>query len=275
MIRIKTRKYTTIGYIALWTLMILIIFIIQVKLEFEKSIDMAEIEAISTYEADLNFRSWMATHGGVYIPITAETQPNPYLKNIPEQNIVTPNGVELTLMNPAWAIRSLNEYKKSKTSAKSHITSLNLLRPENAPDEWETSALLAFEKGTPDVRGVFPINNESYFRYMKPLIVEQGCLKCHDYQGYEIGDIHGAISSVIAQAASFDEKPVFFADLTIRHPEDDNAELLWHCGPFPLSLKKEGSKAYVSNQLILEGGCPGTGNWEIKGGNLSIVIFFF
>ncbi|MBI9098107.1 MAG: DUF3365 domain-containing protein [Spirochaetaceae bacterium] len=194
MIRIKTRKYTTIGYMALWTLMILIIFIIQVKLEFEKSIDMAEIEAISTYEADLNLRSWMATHGGVYIPITAETQPNPYLKNIPEQNIVTPNGVELTLMNPAWAIRSLNEYKKSKTSAKSHITSLNLLRPENAPDEWETSALLEFEKGTPDVRGVFPINNESYFRYMKPLIVEQGCLKCHDYQGYEIGDIRGGIS---------------------------------------------------------------------------------
>jgi len=48
-------------------------------------------------------------------------------------------------------------------------------------------------------------------------------------------DIHGAISSIITQAAAFDEKPVFFADLTIRHPEDENAELLLHCGPFPLS----------------------------------------
>lgn len=86
-------------------------------------------------------------------------------------------------------------------------------------------------------------------------------------------DIHGAISSIVTQAASFDEKPVFFADLTIRHPEDDNAELLWHCGPFPLSLKKEGSKAFVSNHLIMEEGCPGTGNWEIKGGDLSLVRF--
>ena len=86
-------------------------------------------------------------------------------------------------------------------------------------------------------------------------------------------DIHGAISSVIAQAATFNEKPVFFADLTIRHPEDDNSELLWHCGPFPLSLKKEGSEAFLSNNLIVEGGCPGTGNWEIKGGKVSIVRF--
>lgn len=86
-------------------------------------------------------------------------------------------------------------------------------------------------------------------------------------------DIHGSISAIIAQAASLDEKPVFFADLTIRHPEDDNSELLWHCGPFPLSLKKEGSEAFVSNQFILEGGYPGTGNWEIKGGAISLVRF--
>jgi L-fucose isomerase-like protein len=86
-------------------------------------------------------------------------------------------------------------------------------------------------------------------------------------------DIHGAISSIITQAAAFDEKSIFFADLTIRHPQDDNSELLWHCGPFPLSLKKEDSKAFVSNHLILEGGCPGTGNWEIKGGDISLVRF--
>jgi L-fucose isomerase-like protein len=86
-------------------------------------------------------------------------------------------------------------------------------------------------------------------------------------------DIHGAISSIITQAASLDEKSIFFADLTIRHPEDDNSELLWHCGPFPLSLKKEGVEAFVSNHLILDGGCPGTGNWEIKGGDISLVRF--
>ena len=82
-------------------------------------------------------------------------------------------------------------------------------------------------------------------------------------------DIHGAISSVITQAASLDEKSVFLADFTIRHPEDDNSELLWHCGPFPLSLKKDSSQAFVSDQ----NGFPGIGNWELKGGDLSLVRF--
>jgi L-fucose isomerase-like protein len=49
-------------------------------------------------------------------------------------------------------------------------------------------------------------------------------------------DIHGAISSLMLQAASMFSEPTFFSDLTIRHPENDNAELLWHCGAFPPSL---------------------------------------
>ena len=52
-------------------------------------------------------------------------------------------------------------------------------------------------------------------------------------------DINGAITAVITQAAGLGKFPVFFADVTVRHPEDDNSELLWHCGPFPYSLKKD------------------------------------
>lgn len=37
-------------------------------------------------------------------------------------------------------------------------------------------------------------------------------------------DIHGAITSVMVQAATLNTCPTFFADLTIRHPENDNGE---------------------------------------------------
>lgn len=50
-------------------------------------------------------------------------------------------------------------------------------------------------------------------------------------------DIHGAVTAVMLQAAS--ESVPFFADVTIRHPDNDNAELLWHCGNFPPSLAKD------------------------------------
>jgi L-fucose isomerase-like protein len=84
-------------------------------------------------------------------------------------------------------------------------------------------------------------------------------------------DVHGAITSVMAQASVLGETPTFLADLTIRHPENENAELLWHCGVFPHSLKKKGSESFLKNHY----GAPyaGAGEWEIKGGDITISRF--
>ena len=77
-------------------------------------------------------------------------------------------------------------------------------------------------------------------------------------------DIHGSISSVLLTAAARGKTVNFLADLTIRHPYNDNSELLWHCGPFPQSLAKEGcNKTMVS--------C--VGQWELKGGDVTLVRF--
>jgi hypothetical protein len=66
---------------------------------------------------------------------------------------------------------------------------------------------------------------------------------------------------------------VFFADLTVRHPKNDNAELLWHCGSFPYKLKKEGARAGIGEHYVLDSKCPGVAEWEIKGGDISICRF--
>lgn len=58
-------------------------------------------------------------------------------------------------------------------------------------------------------------------------------------------DIHGAITAVMLQAANMHKEPIFFADLTIRHPERNNSELLWHCGNFPYSLFKQDTHVHV------------------------------
>jgi len=52
-------------------------------------------------------------------------------------------------------------------------------------------------------------------------------------------DFLGAVTSAMLIAGAHGNTPTFFADLTIRHPQNDNAELLWHCGPFPSSLAKD------------------------------------
>jgi len=78
------------------------------------------------------------------------------------------------------------------------------------------------------------------------------------------GDLNGAITVAMMNACAMGESPTFFADLTIRHPENDNAELLWHCGPFPYALKAETSEAKLENF---------SGKWELKMGDITLCRF--
>lgn len=78
-------------------------------------------------------------------------------------------------------------------------------------------------------------------------------------------DIHGAMMSAMAAAANRYQTPSFLADLTIRHPDNDNAELLWHCGPFPKSLKRTGQAGFVSE--------TGQGFYEINHGTYTVTRF--
>lgn len=85
-------------------------------------------------------------------------------------------------------------------------------------------------------------------------------------------DIHGAISSILLQRASLDRSKTFLADLTIRHPERDDAVLLWHCG-FPEGLRAEGEPAAVGTHWILPGIQPGSCHWRMKDGPLTVCRF--
>ena len=75
-----------------------------------------------------------------------------------------------------------------------------------------------------------------------------GAMPCTAYSvladmGYVIScesDLHGAISMAMLSCASLGRKIPFFGEFTVRNPENRNSELLWHCGPFAYSLKKDG-----------------------------------
>jgi len=77
-------------------------------------------------------------------------------------------------------------------------------------------------------------------------------------------DINGAVTMAMLKAASFGQTPPFLADLTIRHPKNENAELLWHCGPFPQSLAK-----YPEQRKLVRF----TGFWELKEGDITVARF--
>jgi len=86
-------------------------------------------------------------------------------------------------------------------------------------------------------------------------------------------DIHGAISCIMAQAATLGEGRAFFADWTIRHPENPNGELLQHCGPYPKSVATPGKKPTLGRPFAFDHHCPGACIFEMKKGDVTMLRF--
>lgn len=196
----KTNKYSSkIKYyawflIGVWSIIVLILLFWDNTERNQESLDHALIYSNVAYDKDLLFRQWNTMHRGVYVQVTNTSYPNPYLSDISERDITTPSGRQLTLINPEYMIRQVSELEKEMSDARSHLTSLKPTRSENEPDAWEKKALVALENGEKEVTSVEIIEGREYFRMMRPLITEKGCLDCHAREGYKENDIRGGLS---------------------------------------------------------------------------------
>ncbi len=82
-------------------------------------------------------------------------------------------------------------------------------------------------------------------------------------------DIHGAVTALLAEAAGMGEKRSFFADWTVRHPDNENGELLQHCGPWPISVACE--KPTLGYPLAFD--YPGAVEARAKMGDMTLCRF--
>ena len=182
--------------VSLWGVAVWMMLAIHMTDIREQSIRVAAEGARNMFRMVVLTRSWNASHGGVYVPITPQTQPNPYLE-VARRDVMTTDEQAMTLVNPAYMTRLIAEKAESDSGAIFRLTSLRPIRPENAADDWERVALLAFENGTSESIAVTPGARGlpgHQLRYMAPLLVQRTCMPCHDKQGYKVGDVRGGIS---------------------------------------------------------------------------------
>ena len=261
----------------LWTVLIALALGRNLSYIRESTQSLARLAARSSIQMDVLYRRWAALHGGVYVPVTDQTPPNPYLTEVEERDITTPSGRRLTLMNPAYMTRQVHELGEALYRRHAHITSLNPIRPANAPDDWERRALQAFERGESEVSAIEPINGEPHLRLMRPLRADADCLKCHASQGYRAGDIRGGISVALPMSD-------YSASL---HPFQ-RAEVIGHATAWGLGLvafaagsrqvrrrqrerKWEAEKLRLSEEkshLAMDAVSDGLWDWDVRAGRV-------
>ncbi|MCK5194009.1 MAG: PAS domain-containing protein, partial [Desulfobulbaceae bacterium] len=201
----KGSVWATKAYLKLFTCMLTVIWIVVVGISLyrdltqgnENVMKVALDQAEAYFNKNQAIRFWSTKYGGVYVEVDDRTPPNPYLAHLSNRDIKINNKKTLTLMNPAYMIRQMNEEFSKLYGVVGHITSLKPLRPENTPDDWERAALVSFEKGVKERSEVSIINGSPYLRFMRPMLTREGCLKCHGHQGYKVGDIRGGVGAAV------------------------------------------------------------------------------
>jgi diguanylate cyclase (GGDEF)-like protein len=177
-----------------WTTFLGSMFQREAALEDDRirGIAVGQARALSQQLADM--RAWNDAHGGVYVPVTPTTPPNPWIQS-PERDVTTTSGRALTMLNHAYMTRQVAEITRARRGIRLHLTSRSPLRPGNGPDAWERAALEGFERGDAEhVDFIADAGGHETFRYIAPLLVEESCLPCHAQQGDRVGQVRGGLS---------------------------------------------------------------------------------
>ncbi|MFV9506256.1 MAG: diguanylate cyclase domain-containing protein [Oscillochloridaceae bacterium umkhey_bin13] len=183
-------RYTIFGAMG-WILLVIASALWNIR-QSQQAHDQVNLDvARSFFELIVTMRQWNAELGGVYAPVSATLQPNPYL-SVPDREVQLADGRIMTKINPAYMTRLVSELAEQHNQVQFHITSLHPVNPANAATAWETAALQAFEE---QAREIYSWDRERHsFIYMAPLVVEPSCMICHEQHGYQMGDIRGGIS---------------------------------------------------------------------------------
>ena len=178
---IGMRLTLSIGFII--TLTSLFLFFGIYRREEEQRIQQINTQAQALITEMIVAREWVSSYNGIWT-----TSPGDYYLN--EEN-------GYYQKSPAMVTKELSNLSDDKGYYRFHITSLILMNPENAPDNFEHHALMQFDEVPEPITAIDRSGDEPVYRLMIPLKVEESCLECHYDQGYQIGDIRGGLSVLV------------------------------------------------------------------------------
>ena len=183
----------------LWGLLLFTLFRWTAQREDEYTTGLARIQTATLFSSIVDTRDWNANNGGVWVREHPGCPANPWLPE-EERTLRAEGGATLVKVNPAYMTRQIAESFTS-TLASFRISSLSPKRPENRADQWETGALLSFEKDRHELFDLVSDKEGMRYRYMAALPAKESCIQCH--QDKKVGDVLGGISVSISAEPLF------------------------------------------------------------------------
>ena len=151
----------------LWGLLLFTLFRWTAQREDEYTTGLARIQTATLFSSIVDTRDWNANNGGVWVREHPGCPANPWLPE-EERTLRAEDGTTLVKVNPAYMTRQIAESFTS-TLASFRISSLSPKRPENRADQWETGALLSFEKDRHELFDLVSDKEGMRYRYMAAL----------------------------------------------------------------------------------------------------------
>lgn len=170
---------TPLYLIMLWCIVLYCLYSWVVRSESAHVRELALLQTRTLFAQLVSTRAWNAMYGGVFVLESERDKAN---ASLPEdmRSLETAEGLRLIRVNPAYMTRQIAEIVNSRQGVLFHITSLDPVRAENAPDDWETKALLTFREGETEAFALCThADGQQYYRYMAPLRVDTTCWDCH------------------------------------------------------------------------------------------------
>ena len=163
---LKQLRLWCVAALIFWSLLLNGSLCLYVKHEWQSVEFIGKKIGLTAVNKDYVYELWNAHNGGVYAPVNDRNQPNPYLNGVADRDIITPSGKKLTLINPAHMTRQAYRLEQQIYGIGGHTTSLDAVRPENAPDDWEREALLSFTRGEKDASKLIKKGKKTSMRVM-------------------------------------------------------------------------------------------------------------
>lgn len=184
-----------------WTIILVSMYSWGLKAERDHYEHLVELKASALADQTQVLRRWIGGHGGVYAEVGGDIEPNPDLAHIPERDVTTPSGRELTLLNSPTVLRRILTEFESGSVDKIRLVAYNPINPDGMPDAWEHGSLDALGDGKKYIQETVDEKGQRRFRLMYPIKSQPKCSRCHDF-GEEVNKVIGGLSISIDRRES-------------------------------------------------------------------------